>query len=85
MKTKLYDCVTVHGPQGVRADGSRATAKAYACTNCMEFFAELSVAYHYCLDDRAEYNKWFPHNRCQLLAHDPASFAVLDKVWKQYE
>jgi hypothetical protein len=84
MKAKLYDCVQVHGPQGVARDGRRVTAKAYACTNCMEFFAELSVAYLYCLDEE-EYNKWFPHNRGQLRRHDPASYAVLEKVWKQYE
>lgn len=84
MKAKLYDSVYVHGPQGVAADGTRTTAKAYACTNCMEFFAELSVAYHYSLDEE-EYNKWYPHNRMQLIKHDPASYAVLDRIWRQYE
>lgn len=37
MCRQLYDCVAVHGSQEDR--------KAYACTNCMEFFAELSVAF----------------------------------------
>jgi hypothetical protein len=86
MQKKLYDAVPVHGPQG--AGGQ--LAKAYACTNCMEFFAELSTAYHWFFCDdknksRVEYNKWFPHNRLQLIVHDPVTFEVLDQVWKQYD
>lgn len=42
MIAKLYDCVPVHGPQG-----AKGPIKAYACANCMEFFAELSVAFLY--------------------------------------
>lgn len=38
MKEKLYESVQVHGSQG-------PTAKAYACTNQMEYFAELSTAF----------------------------------------
>lgn len=79
MQKKLYHAVKVHGPQG-----EQGLAKAYACTNCMEFFAELSVAYHW-TEDETEYNKWYPHNRKQLLEYDPVSFAVLDKCWLQYE
>ena len=85
MKDKLYDSVRVHGPQGLAADGvTPVAAKAYACTNCMEFFAELSVAYHWCRDD-SEYNKWFPFNRAQLLAHDPATMRVLEREWLKFE
>ena len=40
MSKGLYHAVNVHGPQG-----RQGTAKAYACTNCMEFFAEISTAY----------------------------------------
>ena len=40
MTKKLYDCVPVHGVQGLKG-----STKAYACYNCMEFFAELSVAF----------------------------------------
>ena len=65
MRLNLYDAVSVHGSQGL--DGP---IKAYACTNRMEYFAELSVAYHYHVDDLFEYNKWFPFNRCQLRSHD---------------
>eukprot|EP01038_Epipyxis_sp_PR26KG_P015047 gene15047-20246_t len=76
MECKLYDSVPVHGPQG-----ANGTAKAYACTNCMEFFAELSVAYHWIADESTEYNKWFPYNRHQLIKHDPETFALLDSLW----
>ena len=75
MKRELYNCVSVHGPQG--ADGP---IKAYACTNHMEFFAELSVGY-LCTDANWDYNKWFPHNRTQLSQHDPATMTVLSKIW----
>lgn len=57
--------------------------KAYACMNVMEFWAELSTAYHYHLDETTEYNKWFPHNRHQLIQHDPESYYVLHKLWNQ--
>ena len=72
----LYDSVPVHGPQGITGP-----QKAYACTNCMEFFAELSVAYHWQSDDTTEYNKWFPHNRRQLQEHDPETFELLRSIW----
>ncbi len=64
---------------------SLGNAKAYACTNCMEFFAELSVAYLWTLDESTEYNKWFPFNRSQLQRHDPASCQMLQKYWYQFE
>ena len=53
MKDKLYDWVKVHGPQG-------PMAKAYACNNCMEYFAELSAAFLGQPDMRSEeeFNKW---------------------------
>lgn len=76
MSRRLYDLVPVHGPQGIAGP-----QKAYACTNCMEFFAELSVAYHWQCDDTTEYNKWFPHNRRQLQDHDLESFELLSRVW----
>ena len=87
MKAGLYDSVRVHGPQGGE-DGTR-TAKAYACTNCMEFFAELSTAYHWAPaaggDTVLEYNKWFPFNRHQLQQHDPETVVVLRKYWTLHE
>lgn len=79
MKKKLYHQVKVHGPQG-----EKGLAKAYACSNCMEFFAELSVAYLWTKDDQ-EYNKWFPFNHKQLLEYDPDSFAILERIWNKFE
>jgi hypothetical protein len=78
MTKRMYDCVSVHGPQG-----QKGGAKAYACTNAMEFFAELSTAYHFSADETTEYNKWFPHNRFQLIQHDPDSFFVLNSLWNR--
>jgi hypothetical protein len=75
MCEKLYDCVRVHGSQG-------PTAKAYACTDQMEYFAELSAAFLGGLDPDEEYNKWFPFNRAQLKQHDPRAYKLLQKVWK---
>lgn len=75
MSKRLYDCVPVHGAQGLKGP-----IKAYACTNACEFFAELSVAYLYHSDNQ-EYNKWFPHNRSQLRKHDPITCKVLNKLW----
>lgn len=76
MAKGLYDCVPVHGKQG-----ENGPTKAYACANCMEFFAELSVAFLWAAD-ATEYNKWFPHNRAQLERHDPDTFAVLQSLWE---
>jgi hypothetical protein len=85
MEKKLYDCVPVHGPQGLKGG-----CKAYACYNCMEFFAELSVAFHWqrdCLDSCApysceiEHNKWYPHNYVQLKKHDIKACRMLAKMW----
>jgi hypothetical protein len=73
----LYDAVHVHGKQGENGQ----LAKAYACANCMEFFAELSVAYLWKRDNSTEYNKWFPHNREQMKEHDQESFDVLHYMW----
>jgi len=74
MKRKAYDCVRVHGPQG-------PTAKAYACTNQMEYFAELSSAFLGGLRPDEEYNKWFPFNRKQVAEHDPRAYELLQKLW----
>ncbi len=76
MEKKLYDNVKVHGPQG-----AKGTAKHYACTNCMEFFAELSTSLMYNKDDEIEFNKWFPHNSHQFKLHDPQSYSTLCSIW----
>jgi VHL beta domain len=91
MKEKLYDKVKVHGPQG-------PTARAYACTDEMEYFAELSAAFlggirhqeerkdEQMQDEfnypASEFNKWFPFNRQQIREHDPRAYEMLKRAWK---
>jgi hypothetical protein len=75
MKEGLYDCVAVHGTQGPEC-------KAYACTNCMEYFAELSTAFLGGTKTGEEYNKWYPFNRQQLKEHDPRAYQLLSRLWK---
>jgi hypothetical protein len=70
MKKKLYDKGPLYGVQG-----KDRFPKAYACASCREFFAELSVAYHWTSDETAGYNQWHPYNRAVLITHDPSSFA----------
>ena len=67
MMKKLYDCVPVHGVQGLKG-----STKAYACYNCMEFFAELSVAFLWQNDNQ---NKIFKaksssNPNLQSISHD---------------
>lgn len=59
--------------------------KAYACANVMEFFAELSTAFLYQEKDEHEYNKWYPHNYHQLLAHDPETCRLLELLWHWHD
>ena len=75
MKEGLYEKVKVHGPQGPEA-------KAYACSNCMEYFAELSTAFLGGTAKVVEFNKWFPFNRQQIKDHDPRAYRLLSKLWK---
>jgi len=75
MKEGLYDSVKVKGSQGPEAE-------AYACTNSMEYFAELSTAFLGGLDGENKYNKWYPFNRQELAKHDPRAYALLSRLWK---
>ena len=77
MKEGLYDCVLVHTRKG-----KPNTQKAYACTDQMEYFAELSTAFLGGLDEKEEYNKWFPFCRAQLKEHDPRAYKLLQRVWR---
>jgi len=76
MKEGLYDCVPYH------SHDKDAKAKAYACTNQMEYFAELSVAFLGGLRETEEFNKWYPFNRQQLKEHDPRAYKLLCRLWK---
>lgn len=89
MKEQLYDCVPFHTLE----HDENAKARAYAATNVMEYFAELSVAlfsnacwneadnHEETNDDDFEFNKFFPFNRKQLERHDPRAFHCLCKLW----
>lgn len=48
--------------------------RAYAMTNPMEYFAETTEAYF-------TRNDFFPFTREELKQHDPAMFALLEKLW----
>lgn len=78
MKEKLYECVPFHCSRG-----KKDRRKAYACTNAMEYFAELSAAFLGGLDDK-EYNKWYPFNRKQIKEHDPRAFDMLCQMWGEF-
>ena len=75
MREGLYEKVKVHGEQG-------PTARAYACENSAEYFAELSAAFLGGRKGEEEYNKWYPFNRSQIKEHDPRAYKLLCKAWK---
>ncbi len=49
--------------------------KAYALTNELEYFAELSEAY-------LGKNDFYPYNRKQLEQYDPDGYAIMKNIWK---
>jgi len=65
MDRKLYD--QVHHDSGY-------AAPAYATTNHLEYFAELSCAY-------LQHCDFFPHDREDLRGHDSVGYQVMEKVW----
>jgi hypothetical protein len=50
------------------------TAKHYALNNSQEYFAELSESYF-------GTNDFYPFVRGELKEHDPAGYAMIEKVW----
>jgi len=50
------------------------TVRHYAATNHKEYFAEATEAYFY-------HNDFYPFVRAELRKHDPAGFAVMERVW----
>ncbi len=69
MKEKRYDEV-------LRYSGKRE--RAYAATNPMEYFAELSEAY-------LGTNDFYPFVRSELKEHDPRGYAALEELWGSRE
>ena len=77
MKANLYESCTAR-----YSDGSFSEPMQGYCTaNCMEFFAELSVAFLWQKDTTTEFNRWSPRNGSQLKALDPRSFCDLEALW----
>jgi hypothetical protein len=58
----------------VLGEQNRTLEKAYAITNQLEYFAELSCMYF------AECN-YFPRHRQELQAYDPVGCAMIRKMW----
>jgi hypothetical protein len=87
MKDGLYDMVEVHDSchrngNTAKTKVGKTMAKAYACQDAMEYFAELSTAFLGGTDDQVEFNKWYPFNRKQLQEHDPRAHELLKRLWK---
>lgn len=59
----------------VKESSSGAEKKAYAITNPMEYFAELTESYF-------GVNDFYPFHRAQLRQHDPAMCDLLGKLWQ---
>jgi len=56
------------------SEGRKRLDRAYALTNPQEYFAETTEAYF-------SSNDFFPFNREELAAHDPAVTELLPKLW----
>jgi len=54
------------------------TVKHYATTNHKEYFAEATEAYLY-------HNDFYPFVRAELNQHDPAAYALMQKIWGKTE
>jgi dipeptidyl-peptidase-4 len=50
------------------------TVKHYATTDHKEYFAEATESYFY-------HNDFYPFVRAELRRHDPAAFAIMERVW----
>jgi hypothetical protein len=68
--SKSYDKVSRKNWEGKITEGVRA----YAMTNPMEYFSETTEAFF-------GKNDFFPYDRKELEAHDPAMVTVLKQVW----
>lgn len=63
-----------HGDKTLLFNGRRV--EHYALTNEKEFFAEMTEAYW-------GSNDFFPFNRGELKEHEPAIYALMEKIWNQ--
>lgn len=53
---------------------SKEKRRAYALTDQLEYFAELSEAYF-------GRNDFFPYTRSELQSHDPVGFQMIEQAW----
>jgi dipeptidyl-peptidase-4 len=65
MKKGIYEKSLLHTGE---------TVKHYATTDHKEYFAEATEAYLY-------HNDFYPFVNAELKQHDPAAYAVMEKVW----
>jgi len=66
MKLRLY--------HGVKDDQGNTLDSAYAATNQLEYFAELSCMYFVGCN-------YQPFDRAELKAYDPVGYAMIEKMW----
>ena len=72
----VYHSAGLSGRYNAVRDSSGHFARAYAMTNHMEFFAELSEAYFTQSD-------FFPHTREDLRKFDPTSYWAISDAWER--
>jgi hypothetical protein len=68
------NAMKLHFYLGVKDDQGQIVASAYAATNQLEYFAELSCMYFVGCN-------YHPFNRAELKAYDPAGYAMIEKMW----
>jgi hypothetical protein len=78
MERKLYDSVQWHWAK-LFGKWIPLRARAYAATNQLEYFAELSTAYLNCC------SCFYPFTREELRKHDPAGYALMEYIWSTTE
>jgi hypothetical protein len=61
--------------QNILGDHDQPLEKAYAITNQLEYFAELSCMYFAACN-------YFPRHRQELQAYDPVGYAMILKIWQ---
>lgn len=66
--SKIYDNVDYFDGEGI------SKQKAYATTDAMEYFAEMTESYF-------GKNDYYPFNREELKSYDPASYKLVENLW----
>ena len=75
MSAGIYNAVNRRTPDDMENElGEENLVKAYAAENRIEYFAELTEAWFW-------ENDYYPHNREELLEHDPLGAAAIEAAW----